>query len=124
MENLKRDIAFLNQDILRIGDNIARVNSDSYRRQLIEHKEQMEEMQKELVEKLCILEAKEMMKSALLKLREAWCEVEDSFYNPYIDCNSYILGSKEEDTEYPFNQSFHDINVVGWIDGCIEALEK
>ena len=124
MENLKRDIAFLNQDILRIGDNIDRVNSDSYRRQLIEHREQMEEMRKNLIEKLCVLEAKEKLKNSLLKLREAWNEVEDSFYNPYIDCDPYILGSKEDGTEYPFNQSFHDIDVIGWIDGCIDSLEK
>ena len=71
-----------------------------------------------------INEAKLEMKEALTHLRAAWLECLDTFGNAYIDCNDYILGSKENENEYPFHRSFDEIEVVNWIDGCLERLEE
>lgn len=69
-------------------------------------------------------EAKLEMKEALIKLREAWIACNDIFCDYRIDCNDYILGNKGDEDEYPFHLSFDEINVVNWIDGCLERLER
>ena len=69
-------------------------------------------------------EAKLEMKEALRKLREAWRDCDCIFGDYRIDCNDYILGSKENGDEYPFHRSFDEMNVVEWIDGCLERLEE
>lgn len=63
------------------------------------------------------------MKTAMEHLRKAWIECNDIFSDAHIECNDYILGSKENEDEYPFHMSFNEMNVVGWIDGCLERLE-
>lgn len=69
-------------------------------------------------------EAKLEMKEALRKLREAWRDCDCIFGDYRIDCNDYILGCKENGDEYPFHRSFDEMNVVEWIDGCLERLEE
>lgn len=64
------------------------------------------------------------MKEALTHLRAAWFECLDVFGNVYIDCNDYILGSEEEENEYPFHMSFDEMMVPEWIDGAIEKIEN
>lgn len=66
--------------------------------------------------------AKAGMKMALKRLRDAWSLCVESFSDANIDCNDYILGDKECGDEYPFQQSFDEINVIGWIDGCLERM--
>lgn len=63
------------------------------------------------------------MKSAMEHLRKAWIECLHIFSDARIDCNDYILGSKETEDEYPFHLSFDGVNVVGWIDSCLERIE-
>ena len=63
------------------------------------------------------------MKAAMEHLREAWIECNDAFSNIYIECNDYIIGSRENEDEYPFHMSFDELMTVNWIDGCIERME-
>lgn len=63
------------------------------------------------------------MKAAMEHLRKAWIECNDIFSDVRIECNDYILGSKENEDEYPFHMSFDEIPVVEWIDGCLERME-
>jgi hypothetical protein len=92
----------------------------------IVHNEPEGNYQKYELEKRIIIDehekAKLEMKDALEHLKSAWLECLDVFGNCYIDCNDYILGSKENEDEYPFHSSFDEINVVGWINGIIERL--
>ena len=65
----------------------------------------------------------EMMIS-LKQLRNAWIQCKCSFSNIFIECNDYIIGNIETQDEYPFHLSFDDMNVVEWIDGCLERLSE
>lgn len=67
--------------------------------------------------------ANQELREALEHLKSAWRECNEAFSNAYIeDINQYVMGSKEEGTQYPFHQSFDDINVVDWIEGILEKL--
>lgn len=64
------------------------------------------------------------MKEALEHLRKSWIECNNAFADGYATCNDYILGSVETEDQYPFHMSFDELNVVNWIDGCLERIEK
>lgn len=64
------------------------------------------------------------MKKALEDLRKAWIDCVCAFDSYGVDCNDYIIGDENEDNEYPFTQSFNDINAVAWIDGCLDRISK
>lgn len=82
-------------------------------------KKEIEELEKKDVKNALV-----EMKDALTKLREAWIDCDCALGNVYIDCNDYILGSKETEDEYPFHLSFDEMPVVEWIDGAVERIEK
>jgi len=64
------------------------------------------------------------MKGALTNLKSAWTRCVDAFSNIYINCNDYILGNEYALDEYPFDMSFDEINVAGWVDASLEKIVK
>lgn len=67
--------------------------------------------------------AKQELREALAHLKSAWRECNDAFGSAYIeDINQYIMGSKEDGTQYPFHQSFDDMQIIDWIEGILEKL--
>lgn len=64
------------------------------------------------------------MKEALIHLKAAWSECLGIFLDCRVECNQYILGDEEEGTAYPFTQSFDEINVIDWVDGCVSAIDR
>lgn len=70
------------------------------------------------------VKAKEELRNALMHLRSAWQECRGIFSDARIEVNDYIVGSREEGTEYPFHLSFDELLVDEWIGGALESLEK
>ncbi len=83
--------------------------------------EEAKEDLKEIAEKDM---AKEELKDALMHLRSAWNECLDIFSDARIEVNDYIMGSREEGTEYPFHLSFDELLVGEWIDGALAILAQ
>ena len=65
------------------------------------------------------------MKIALENLYNAFIECEETFESNLFDCNDYILGSKEEQNEYPFQLSFEEMTSLtgNWVSGCKERID-
>lgn len=58
------------------------------------------------------------LKNALIKLRKAWIETVSAMSNIDFDCNDYII------EDYPFEQSFDEIDVINWIDKSIKKIDE
>lgn len=58
------------------------------------------------------------MKKALEDLRKSWIDCIYAFTSYGVDCNDYIS------EEYPFTQSFEEINTIDWIDLSLENINK
>jgi hypothetical protein len=65
-----------------------------------------------------VFESKMNMINALSALKSAWFQCEKSFSDSNINCNDFIVEN------FPFQESFDDINVFEWVNSSIDKLQK
>ena len=65
----------------------------------------------------------EQMKKSLSQFKESWMKCCEIFNGAVFDCNEYILGDEEDNSQYPFNKSFDELNIDSWVNGCIDKID-
>lgn len=60
--------------------------------------------------------AEKELEESLIELGKAWKRCVSACSNIYIECNDFIQG------DYPFNQSFDEIDFDTWIENSVESF--
>lgn len=63
------------------------------------------------------------LRNALEQFEVAWLDCVEAMSDSYIDANDYILGDKNDGTQYPFDMSFDEIGVDSWVNEAIRKID-